>query len=32
LLAARWSIDPLTLDERTFDRVRGIAGEPSRLY
>jgi hypothetical protein len=32
LLAARWSIDPLTLDKRTFHQAHGIAGEPSRLY
>jgi hypothetical protein len=31
LLAARWSIDPASIDERFFEHARGIAGESSRL-
>jgi len=31
LLAARWSIDPASIDERFFKQARGIAGEPSRF-
>ncbi len=30
-LAARWSIDPASIDERLFEHARGIAGESSRL-
>ena len=30
-LAARWSIDPASIDERFFEHARGIAGEASRL-
>jgi hypothetical protein len=32
LLASRWSFDPATVDERNFEQVCGVAGEPSRLY
>ena len=32
LLAARWSFDPAAIDERTFERASGLAGEPPRLY
>lgn len=32
LLAARWSLDPATVDERLFEQACGIAGEPSHLY
>jgi hypothetical protein len=32
LLAARWSFDPAAVDERTFERACGIAGEPPRFY
>lgn len=32
LLAARWSLDPAAVDGRIIERVRGVAGEPSRLY
>ncbi len=31
-LAARWSIDPSTIDERTLEQTCGIAGELGRLY
>jgi hypothetical protein len=31
LLAARWSLDPAAIDERSLHSV-GIAGEPTRLY
>lgn len=32
LLAARWSLDPASIDERVFEHNFGIAGEPSRYY
>jgi hypothetical protein len=32
LLAARWSLDPATIDEHTVENTCGIAGEPSRHY
>ena len=32
LLAARWSFDPASVDDRVLERARGIAGKPSRLY
>jgi hypothetical protein len=32
LLAARWSIDPTAIDERTLEQACGIAGEAPRLY
>jgi len=32
LLAARWSIDPASVDERILERACGIAGKPTRLY
>ncbi|HHY86280.1 MAG TPA: hypothetical protein GYA07_12235 [Verrucomicrobia bacterium] len=32
LLAARWSIDPTSIDERTLEHACGVAGEPPRLY
>jgi hypothetical protein len=32
LLAARWSIDPTALDERSIERTQGVAGEVPRLY
>ena len=32
LLAARWSLDPTSVDEHLFEHVYGIAGEPPRLY
>lgn len=32
LLAARWSLDPASIDERVFAHACGVAGEPSRLY
>jgi hypothetical protein len=32
LLAARWSLDPASVDERMFDQTCGIAGIPSHLY
>lgn len=32
LLAARWSFDPASVDERILERACGIAGKPSRLY
>lgn len=31
-LAARWSIDPGSVDETLFEHAYGIAGEPPRLY
>jgi hypothetical protein len=31
-LAARWSLDPATIDERVFESAHGVAGEPSQLY
>ena len=32
LLAARWSLDPATLDERRLGHAWGVAGEVPRLY
>jgi hypothetical protein len=32
LLAARWSLDPASLDERWLEHERGVAGKPSRRY
>lgn len=32
MLAARWSLDPGTVDEHLFEHAYGIAGEPPRLY
>jgi hypothetical protein len=32
LLAARWSLDPATIDQYTLEHAFGVAGEPSRLY
>jgi hypothetical protein len=32
LLAARWSLDPATIDGRILAQAHGIAGKPSRLY
>jgi hypothetical protein len=32
LLAARWSLDPATIDERLLEHERGISGEPSYRY
>jgi hypothetical protein len=31
-LAARWSLDPAEIDDRTFAQAHGIAGRPSRRY
>jgi hypothetical protein len=31
-LAARWSLDPGTVEEHLFEHVYGIAGEPPRLF
>ncbi|MEW6305654.1 MAG: hypothetical protein AB1705_19415 [Verrucomicrobiota bacterium] len=31
-LAARWSLDPMAIDERLFRRSQGIAGEPSKSF
>jgi hypothetical protein len=32
LLAARWSLDPARVDERSLQEPCGVAGEPSRRY
>lgn len=32
LLAARWSLDPASIDAQVFEQTRGVAGEPSHLY
>ncbi len=32
LLAARWSLDPARIDNRSIESERGLAGEPSRRY
>lgn len=32
MLAARWSLDPASIDKRIFEHAHGIAGEPPRLY
>jgi hypothetical protein len=32
LLAARWSLDPARIDERSLEKALGVAGEPSRRY
>lgn len=32
LLAARWSLDPATIDERLFEHAHGVAGELPRIF
>jgi hypothetical protein len=32
LLAARWSLDPASIDERFLEREHGLAGEPRRRF
>lgn len=32
LLAARWSLDPASVDQRQAEQACGVAGEPTRLY
>ena len=32
LLAARWSLDPASIDGRSIEQMSGVAGEPSKLY
>ena len=32
LLAARWSLDPVGIDERVLETERGVAGEPPRGF
>jgi hypothetical protein len=32
LLAARWSLNPSTIDGRFLERSRGVTGRPARWY